>query len=216
MSEVMKTIKSGAEDSDRKLIYIPIIHTESDMGTLSQSVRLATLRRVGLADWRRKVNLIDQLWTEIEKVITNLSLSYGKVRLYQDGLPVCGREVEIVRDVASTGSRNYHLLLYLMEKGAQIMGTESPELLVEEYEVTKQLLAAGTKSKTEGVFGEGLRRPLMDSLLKRRDQYIAERINTTLGSGETGILFLGRLHSLGNRLDKDIRIAYPIHKPFPG
>lgn len=212
----MKTIKPNAEDSERKLIYIPIIHTESDMGTLSQSVRLAALRRVGLAGWRRKVNLIDHLWTEIEKVITNLSLSYGKVRLYQDGLPVCGREVKIVREVAGTGSRNYQLLLYLMEKGAPIMGTESPELLVEEYEMTKKLLAGGTKNRTGEISGEWPRRSLMDSLLERRDQYIAERINTTLGPGETGILFLGGLHSLGNRLDKDIRIIYPIHNPFPG
>lgn len=184
------------------------------MGALSQSVRRAALKQLGLTGWRHKVNLIDHLWTEIERVINGLVLSYEKVRLYQDGLPVCGREVEIVKEVGNTGSRNYQLLLHLMKKGAKVMGTESPELLVEEYEMTKQLMAAGSKNNTEGAFGEGHRRPLMDSLLKRRDQYIAERINKTLGPGETGILFLGGLHSLENRLDKDIRIIYPIHKPF--
>ncbi|MFH1293180.1 MAG: hypothetical protein ABIJ44_03520, partial [Pseudomonadota bacterium] len=55
-----------------------------------------------------------------------------------------------------------------------------------------------------------------DSLLKRRDQYIAARINGTLLVGETGILFLGMLHSLGNWLDKDIRVRYPITRPFDG
>lgn len=210
----MKTIEPDNENPGRTLLYIPIVHTEADMGALSQSVRLMALRQLGLTGWKRKVNLIGHLWTEIERDIIKRVLNYEKVRLYQDGLPVCGREREIVKEVANTGSRNYQLLLHLMEKGAQIMGTESPELLVEEYEMTKQLLGAGNKNKTEGLLCEGRRRPLMDSLLKRRDQFIAERINTTLGPGETGIIFLGGLHSLGNRLDKDIRIIYPIHKPF--
>lgn len=199
---------------ERTLIYIPIIHTEADMGALSESVRKATLRRLGLAGWKRKISLIDHLWTEIEKVIDKLVLSFEKARLYQDGLPVCGREVEIVAELKNSGSRNYRLLSGLMEKGAQIMGTESPELLVEEYEMIKQTLTPGSKSKIEGVLGNPHHRVLMEGLLKKRDQYIAERINTTLGPGETGILFLGGLHSLRNRLAEDIRIVYPIHKPL--
>jgi hypothetical protein len=48
-------------------------------------------------------------------------------------------------------------------------------------------------------------------LLKRRDQYIARRINDTLLAGETGLIFLGMLHSVRSWLDKDIRVVYPIH-----
>lgn len=210
----MNPIKPNIENSVRTLLYIPIVHSEADMGGLRQSVKRAALAQVGLTGWRHKVNLIDHLWLEIKRVIDGLALSYEKVRLYQDGLPVCGREAEIVKEVGKTGSRNYQLLLALMEKGAQIMGSESPELLIEEYEMTKKLLATGSNSKTGGPLGEGQHRTLMHSLLKRRDEYIAKRINTTLGPGETGILFLGGLHSLENRLDKDIRIFYPIHKPF--
>jgi len=51
-------------------------------------------------------------------------------------------------------------------------------------------------------------------LLKRRDQYIARRINDTLLAGETGLIFLGMLHSVRSWLDKDIRIVYPIHQPL--
>jgi hypothetical protein len=49
-------------------------------------------------------------------------------------------------------------------------------------------------------------------LLKKRDRYIAGRINTTLGKGETGILFLGMFHSLQGLLDRNIRVIYPVRR----
>ncbi len=195
----------------RTLIYIPIIHTEADMGTLGESLRRAMLQKLDKRGWNRKVNLIDKMWTEIEQVIDSLAFSYKRVRLYQDGLPVCGREAEIVTELAKTGSRNHQLLLRLIEKGATIMGTESSELLVEEYKLIKQLLAAGDSLETPKV---KITQKALEDLLKRRDQYISDRINRTLCVGKTGILFLGMLHSLENQLNKDIRVIYPINRPF--
>jgi len=202
----------NSEVLSRTLIYIPIIHSQVDMGALSESVRRTTLQRLGEKGWKRKANLIDTMWAEIEKVIDGLTLSFEKVSLYQDGLAVCGREAEIVTELAKAGSRNHRLLLRLMERGAAIMGTESSELLVEEYELVKQTLARGDTLKAAGVAAR--QKALSDSLLKRRDRYIADRINGTLLPGETGILFLGMLHSLGNLLDKDIRVTYPITRPL--
>lgn len=202
---------TNSEVLSRTLIYIPIIHSQVDMGALSESVRRVTLQKLGQKGWKRKVNLIDRMWTEIEKVIEGLALSYEKVRLYQDGLPVCGREAEIVTELAKAGSPNHRLLLRLKERGATIMGTESSELLVEEYELVKQSLAGGGAPKAGGI--EARKKALGDSLLKRRDRYIADRINGTLRDGETGVLFLGMLHSLGNWLDKDIRVIYPVTRP---
>jgi len=51
---------------------------------------------------------------------------------------------------------------------------------------------------------------LKDSLLQRRDQYIARRINETLRGGETGLLFLGLLHSIRPWLDEDVQVIYPL------
>lgn len=175
------------------------------MGTLSESVRGTALPKLGEKGWKRKAEMIDKMWMEIERVIDGLALSYDKIRLYQDGLPVCGREAEIVNELAKAGSRNHKLLLRLMEGGARIMGTESAEILVQEYELIKQILAGGNIPEATGRL-----QALGDSLLKKRDQYIAHRINNTLHAGETGILFLGMLHSLGGSLDKDIRVICPI------
>ena len=195
----------------RALIYLPIIHTQSDMGALSQSIERFKVQKLGRAGLERNKNRIGQLWVTIEQAIEKLVLPYQRVRVYQDGLPVCGREVEIVTELASAGSRNHRLLLRLRQKGATIMGTESSELIVEEYQFTKEEFAAGMPKGSRRC--ETRQKALRESLLKRRDQYIARRINDTLREAETGLLFLGMLHSVGPWLDKDIRVTYPICGP---
>ena len=199
---------SHIEIQKRTLIYIPVIHDQADMGNLRESVRQAALRKLGEKTWRRKVKLVDQIWTEAETIIDNLRLSFDKVRLYQDGLPVCGREIDIVTDLAKAGSRNHRLLLCIMEKGATVMGTESAELLVEEYQLFKSILNARNSKKTPKI--DECRKALSESLLERRDRYVADRINSTLREGETGILFLGLLHNLEKRFDKDIKLIFPM------
>jgi hypothetical protein len=211
-----RTSKSAAgthhpESSERTLVYIPIIHTQADMGALSQSIQRLKVKELGRKGWERNVKLVDKLWARIEQAIEGLALPYQRVRLYQDGLPVCGREQEIVTELAKAGSRNHRLLLCLKEKGATIMGTESSELLVEEYELVKEDFPSGRPAFATGQAPR--RKALRDSLLKRRDEYIARRINETLRAGETGLIFLGMLHSLGSWLDKDIRVVYLIHQP---
>jgi hypothetical protein len=125
------------------------------------------------------------------------------LRLYQDGLPCCGREEEIVRDLSEIGSRNHQLLLKLMERGARLEGTESPELLLEEYELVRQMvLAASSKSARTSI-----QQKASDQILEKRDCYIAQRIAQTLLPGETGLVFLGLLHSLDNRLAQDIEVT---------
>jgi len=198
----------------RSLIHLPIIHTQADMGAISGAIKELTIQKLGQKGWERNVHLIDEIWTRIEEAIDSWALPYERVRLYQDGLPVCGREMEIVMELAKAGSRNHRLLLRLKEKGATVMGTESAELLVREYKLVKASLAAGDSPKAARL--EARHKPLSDALLKARDQAIAERINHTLGPGETGLLFLGMLHAVRAWLAKDIRVTQPVFAPFQG
>lgn len=193
----------------RTLIYVPIIHTPADMGALQGSVVQAALEKLGRTGLTRKMQRIEAIWTEIERIINGLSLSFDKVRLYQDGLPVCGREAEIVTELAQAGSRNHQLLLGLMAQGATLMGTESGELLVQEYQLSLQSLTS-RPPRAGGVMAR--RRALGDSLLQQRDHFIAQRINETLLRGETGILFLGMLHAPASFLHQDINVIYPLHR----
>jgi hypothetical protein len=195
------------KSSARTLVYIPIIHTQADMGALRDQVRKESLKKLGRSAWKRKITLIDNFWTEIEKIIEELSLPLKRVRIYQDGLPVSGRESQIIAELAKSGSRNHSLLLRLINGGATITGTESLELLLEEYDHIKKTLGA----KSTAIRGPD--KSVSASILRRRDIFIAKRINATLLPGEVGIVFLGMLHSLEPWLDKDIQLVYPIHTP---
>ncbi|MDO8721609.1 MAG: hypothetical protein Q7J31_05185 [Syntrophales bacterium] len=174
-------------------------------------IRKVTLQKLGERAWKRKINLVQQFWNDIGNAIHGLDMPLKKTRLYQDGLPVCGREIEIVTELAGKGSPNHILLQHLMEKGAILMGTESPALLIEGYRLMKEILESGDVQ--EAIRIEARQKSASDTLLEKRDAYIAERIDATLKAGETGILFLGILHKIEGRLPEDIHILYPISRP---
>ena len=102
------------------------------------------------------------------------------------------------------GGENHRFLLELMQKGATITGTESAELLLQEYQLAREMLVSleaclpppraprqSESSKT---------------LLEKRDRFIASRISQTLRPRETGLAFLGMLHSLERLLPDDIEL----------
>ena len=78
----------------RKLIWVPVVHTEADFGKMNKLVRQAYVKRMGQAKWERHVKDIREFWTKVQEVIGNLRLAWERVRLYQDGLPNSGPEVE--------------------------------------------------------------------------------------------------------------------------
>jgi len=190
--------------SARTLMYIPIIHTQADMGDLSVSVQRIKTNTFGRRRFVQSTERVDRMWQEIEQTVERLPVGAGTTRVYQDGLPVCAHESRIISELAEAGSRNYKLLLRMEARGAMLMGTENPDLLVEEY----QLAVAGLNSGGAG--GRSEREFRGAALLEKRDRYIAERINSTLQPGETGILFLGMLHSVQPYLDGDIDLVYPV------
>lgn len=185
----------------RRLIHIPIIHTKADMGGLGEVFERALIARFGERQWEDNRRLVERFWTMVEETVDRLPIRWIGTRLYQDGLPVCGREMEIVTELARAGSRNHQLLVRLSQEGAIIMGTESAELLVEEYQLVKQMLAGQSLSPTPET------KSLADDLLERRDRYIAERVNSTLREDETGVIFLGLLHRLENKIAADISLT---------
>lgn len=186
----------------RRLIYIPIVHSEVDFGSLTHNLRKRYIDHFGLSGWRQRVKGIDALWEEIRRRILALALEidFRKLKVYQDGLPICGRELEIVRDLARQGSKNHLLLMELAERGATIMGTEDAQLLVEEYLCLRDGLERDGETGDRVNSGE--------DLLSRRDLYIATRIKDTLGEGESGILFIGLLHKVDEKLSQDIEMSY--------
>jgi hypothetical protein len=190
----------GASSIMRTLILIPIIHTRQDMGSLLGQIKQQYVALHGHAKWREHLKSIDDVWSGIRQMIAALELPYAVVRLYQDGLPVCGKEIDIVKDLAVQGSKNHQLLFDLMTQGARLMGTEDPDLLVQEYQFHKD--APGDNNHEHKREKQGRK------LLLQRDGFIAERINTTLAAGEIGLLFLGMAHRVEPQLNPDILVRH--------
>ena len=199
----------------RQLIHVPIVHSAADLGSLCESVRAHYANFDGKASWSRREQVVQALWAQIETDLGALHLEGSKTRIYQDGLPICGFEERIVRELAKAGSSNHQLILRLLDQGAVLMGTEDPQLLMEEYELQKQRLAHGAGTSATPV-EQGKH---MDRVLKARDAFIAERIAATLQEGEAGLLFLGALHRLDALGATDIRVeplGDALHKAVRG
>lgn len=128
MNAPSKTI-SRAASKQRSLLWVPIVHTKQDMGSLGDSVARLSTRRLGKAKWDAHLRDVDALWKEIRRMIDDLGLEYPRVRLYQDGLPICDHEEKIVRELALAGSANHRLLVDLIERAHGSQARNRPRSL---------------------------------------------------------------------------------------
>jgi hypothetical protein len=184
------------------------------MGTMAEKLAAAYVAHFGRKPWQEFLAAIEGFWRNVREELESLQLDYRQVDLYQDGLPVCGREMEIVQKAGAMGGQNYLLLLDLLAKGATLMGTEDPNLLLKEY---RSVLAGldGVRDSGFGIREETAKSPLpripnpefrtpADQTLADRDAYIGKRIDQSLRPGRIGILFLGMTHNVEAFLPEDI------------
>lgn len=190
----------------RRLISIPMVHTPADLGSHQDAARQAYIARYGVRQWGQHLELLAQLWHTIRQRVLALPVDFTTVRLYQDGLPVCGHELAIVETLAAAGSHNHQLLLELVKRGAVLMGTEDPALLLQERERLR-LPCSGAATVTAGEHTPE------DALMARRDTAIASRIAATLAAGELGLLFIGALHRVTPHLPGDIVVYSLLDAP---
>ena len=118
-----------------RLIYVPVVHSTAEMGSAAPAYKAAFVARYGEGKWAERSAEFDAIWRAIADAIKALGLDLERVKLYQDSLPVCGRESALVQDLAAQGSRNHQLLESLVRGGATLVGTESPTLLLDEYKL---------------------------------------------------------------------------------
>ncbi len=165
-----------------RLIYVPVMHSSVEMGSAAGAYKAAFVARFGERKWQERCDEFDAIWGNIAAAIDALNLDPTTLKLYQDSLPLCGKEVQLIRDLAAQGSHNHRLLAALIDKGATLIGTESPELLLEEY----RLLQSAERAPEQAA-----------ALLQERDTFIAKRIDATLGEGRDRSPFHGRASSGG-------------------
>ena len=111
-----------AASERRILICIPIVHTQADMGALNEPIQRLKVKKLGKRVWEHNLELVRNFWTQIEQAMEGLALPFERVRLYQDGLPVCGHEREIVTDLAKGGEPELSVAAQAEGKGRNSHG----------------------------------------------------------------------------------------------
>ncbi len=187
----------------RRLLYVPIIHEEADLGSAALSVVQESATLFGTSSWQLHREAVGKFW---ESVATYLrSLDPSRLKVYQDGLPadgVLGRR--IVTEAARKGSKNYRLLLELLDSGAKLCKTEDAGLLWQERENILSMAGPGpTSGEVPHLAAEQYRRQ-RDDMMEARDKFIAQTIGATLKEEDLGVLFLGAYHNVVFRLPQDI------------
>ncbi len=187
----------------RTLIYVPIIHTSADLGSLSKEITERGIARLGADAWRQHQETIVGFWRSIWSYCDGIDVAGMKI--YQDGMVADGDiGRKIVEGTAKAGSLNYQLVLRLIERGASLVKTEDFGLVKREYDKLIAITrAASTASRLAAVIRYKIAKT---ALLRKRDAFIARRIGETLKVGETGLLFIGALHNVVKCLAADIQI----------
>ena len=183
----------------RKLLYVPIIHSESDLGSLGPALERRSASLCGEKRWAEHKETVSRFWQSVADYLQSLGTP---LKIYQDGLAADGElGRRVIEEGASMGSRNHQLILDLIEKGAEIRKTEEASLLIQEYESISRL-AVGEPSET--ISSHHSSRGQSRRLTEERNRFIAKTINESLRDGETAVLFLGAYHSVLSYLAKDI------------
>jgi len=187
----------------RTLIYVPVIHTSADLGSMAKDISKRGIRDLGEEIWTKHRKTVEGFWDAISRHFDSLDVKGMKV--YQDGMVGEG-EVgrKIVEDTAKAGSKNYQLVAKLLERGAVLIKTEDFELVKQEYDRLLAITQAGSIIQKIIAF---IKYKLVKSiLLNKRDAFIAKRIDETLEPDEKGILFIGAFHKIKNRLPESIQV----------
>jgi len=193
------------------LLYVPVLHTHRE----SEDI-VFLLKANGAGEHADKPGdehdkSVRDMWEGIYKKIQETQVVFSSMRIYQDAMPVCGMEKELVSKLAEKGSRNHQLILDLLNKGARIEGTEDQQLLIKEYDCLTRFIASA-HDRTAALEQYKAESP---ELMKQRDVFIAGRIKSTLQDGEVPLVFMGMRHGLEELLKDDFIITYIIYRlPF--
>ena len=187
----------------RTLIYVPVIHTSADLGSLAGDVTKRGIADLGEDVWKGHLRTVEVFWDVITDYFTSIDVSGMKI--YQDGMVAEGEIGEkIVEEGLNLGSRNYQLVSRLLKSGAILVKTENFNLVKIERDGLVKIMQA--KTVVEKLLGFIKYKLTKNILLNKRDEYIAQRIDETLDKGQTGILFIGAYHNIKRRLPRNIQI----------
>ncbi len=184
MSETVGKIdKPLAEEfkKGRKLFFVPLVYRGKESP----------------AEYVEKYN---NYWQPVENQMRDLESKLGKVnKIYHELIPAGGEDgVKVLKELHEN---SYQIIKARIDQGAQLEATEEGELLTEFLDWGR-CLATGLQNQK--VFTRVYESYIEAS--RKRNEYIAQRIDETLKADEIGLLFMREGHQV--QFPPDIQVFY--------
>jgi len=165
----------------RKLYFIPLVYGGKDLPE----------------DYLQKFN---KYWEQVEKQVAELALKLGEVnRVYHELVAASGEEG--LKTVADLSEKSRKIVGDCLEKQAQLEPVEDNDILTEFMDWSRCLII--------GLQNPRVMSRVYDSYLeagKKRNEYIARKIDETLKENEIGLLLMRENHQV--QFPADIQVFY--------
>jgi Fe2+ transport system protein B len=165
----------------RKLYFIPLIYRSADFPE----------------DYIQKFN---KYWEQVEKQISELALRLGEVnKVYHELIAVSGEDG--ITAIKELNDSSHKIVQACLEKKAQLEAVEEADLLTEFMDWSRCLVI--------GLQNPKVLSKVYDSYVevgKKRNEYIAHKIDETLKEDEIGIVLMRENHQV--QFSSDIQVFY--------
>jgi len=142
----------------------------------------------------------NKYWEQIEKQITELEFKLGKVkRIYYELIPAGGEDGS--QAIKEINDKSHKIIQTCLDEGAQLEAVEDGDLLTEFMDWGRCLIV--------GLQNQKVLTKVYESYLevsKKRNEYIAGKIDETLNADEIGILLMRENHQV--QFPPDIQVFY--------
>lgn len=129
-------------------------------------------------------------WRQVREQVSNLESKIGKVsHVYHESITVAGDDG--LKVLEKLNMATCQIARDNCQSGAQLEAVEDRELLEESMDWERHLLVGFVSQKVARIISD-----LFTEAFKKRYQYIATRIDETLGDNEAAILFIREGHSV--------------------
>jgi Fe2+ transport system protein B len=165
----------------RKLYFIPLIYLSKEFPE----------------DYLQKFN---KYWEQVEKQISELALKLGEVKkVYHELIPVSGEDG--IAAIKELNDSSHRIVQACLENKAQLEAVEEADLLTEFMDWSRCLMIGLQNSKVLTKVYESY-----IEVGKKRNEYIARKIDETLKEDEIGIVLMRENHQV--QFASDIQVFY--------
>lgn len=188
-------------EEKRILYWVPIFHLDTGFVRLDSEILTKIEERIGKVNsdwlWREHQNF----WELVRNAVKNYLSDFRNVVIYCEAFPAGERKKVqeffnlLIKD--NPDHLYFSFIRELLSEGAVLEGLEDINLVttMSRFYHSDQIQAIVDSKK---IFND----PEILDLLKKRDAFMAQRINETLPIGGRGIIFIGREHRVIEELDK--------------